>query len=149
LELPLALACLLACCWVSVTMMSEHADSEKHNVPSLKRIGAATLGLLSGHVELLGVELEEQKICALRTLFWTALIIVAGLLLIIGLSLLVLVSLWDEYRLQAIIGLCFFYTYALLLGVWRLRVTLKAAADPFNATREELARNRDRLLSKG
>lgn len=114
--------------------------------PSLKRLGAATLGLLSGHVELFGVELQEQKIHGLRAFMWTGLALSVGLLLVIALSALVLLLLWDNYRMQAMVGLCVFYAVALLLCLWRLRATLKATSVPFSATRTELARNRERLF---
>lgn len=119
---------------------------ETSTTPSLKRFGAATLGLLSGHVELFGVELQEQKIHGLRALMWAGSVLFVGLLLLIVLSALVLLFFWDSYRMQAMIGLCAFYAIALLLCIWRLRATLKATSVPFSATRTELARNRDRLL---
>lgn len=127
-------------------MMNEEEKNRVSAMPSLKRFGAAALGLLSGHVELLGVELQEQKTYGLHTLVWTGLSMMAGLLLVIGLSALLLVALWDEYRLQAIIGLCAFYGVASLLCLWRLRVTLRRSSSPFSATRAELARNREQLL---
>ena len=126
--------------------MTNETENASVTRPSLKRFGAATLGLLSGHVELFGVELQEQKFFGLRALVWTWLALLAGLLLVIGLSAVVLVALWDNYRLHALIGLCIFYAVALLICLWRLRVTLKAAYNPFSATRAELARNRDRLF---
>lgn len=121
-------------------------ETDNSTAPSLKRFGAAALGLVSGHVELFGVELQEQKIHGLRALVWTWLALLAGLLLVVGLSALVLLLLWDGYRLQALIGLCAFYAVALLLCLLRLRVTLKATSVPFKATRTELSRNRDRLM---
>lgn len=127
-------------------MTNEVNDTTTGTRPSLKRFGAAALGLVSGHVELFGVELQEQKTYGLRALVWTGLTMMAGLLLVIGLSALLLVALWDTYRLHAIIGLCVFYGIALLLCLWRLRVTLKASSMPFSATRAELARNREQLL---
>ena len=126
--------------------MTNESESAPATRPSIKRFGAATLGLLSGHVELFGVELQEQKLYGLRALVRTWLALLAGLLLAIGLSAVVLVVLWDDYRLHALIGLCFFYACALLICFWRLRVTLKAASNPFSATRAELARNRERLF---
>ena len=126
--------------------MTNETDDAMATTPSLKRFGAATLGLISGHVELFGVELQEQKMHGLSALVWTWLALLAGLLLMIGLSALVLFALWDSYRLQAIIGLCFFYAIALLICLWRLRITLKAASNPFSATRAELVRDRERLL---
>jgi uncharacterized membrane protein YqjE len=119
---------------------------EASTTPSLKRFGAATLGLLSGHVELFGVELQEQKIHGLRAFMWAGLALSVGLLLVIALSALVLLLLWDSYRMQAMVGLCVFYAVVLLLCLWRLRITLKATSVPFSATRTELARNRERLM---
>jgi uncharacterized membrane protein YqjE len=127
-------------------MTNETGNSPAGSAPSLKRFGAAALGLLSGHVELLGAELQEQKIYGLRTLVWTGLVMMAGLLLVIGLSALLLVALWDDYRLHAIIGLCVFYAMVLLVCLWRLRITLKASSKPFSATRAELVRSREQLL---
>ena len=41
-------------------MSGTHTDNP--STPSLSRFGAAALGLLHNHVELLGLELQEQKI---------------------------------------------------------------------------------------
>jgi len=122
-------------------------ETDNSAAPSLKRFGAATLGLLSGHVELFGMELQEQKIYGLRAFMWAGAVLFIGLLLLIGLSALVLLFFWDSCRMQAMVGLCVFYIVALLLCIWRLRITLKATSVPFSATRTELARNRDGLLS--
>jgi uncharacterized membrane protein YqjE len=114
--------------------------------PSLARFGAAGLGLLHGHIELLGLELQEQKSNSLQALALTALTLLAGWLLLLGLSALLLIALWDDYRLQAISGLCLFYALLLLASLWRLRKLLNSASNPFSASLYELARDRERLL---
>ncbi|KAF1068984.1 MAG: hypothetical protein GAK45_01209 [Pseudomonas citronellolis] len=114
--------------------------------PSLRRLGAAFLGLLHGHVELLGVELQEQKARTLGLLLFAGLALVFTLLLIMGLSVVVLVVFWDSYRLAAALGLCFFYCLGGALCAWRLFVLATDDASPFRATLEELARDRERLL---
>lgn len=121
-------------------------ETDNSTVPSLKRFGAAALGLVSGHVELFGVELQEQKMHGLRVFMWAGSVLFVGLLLMVALSALALLFFWDSYRMQAMIGLCVFHAVALAVCLWRLRVTLKATAVPFSATRTELARNRDRLM---
>ncbi len=126
--------------------MTNETDNTPLTRPSIKRFGAATLGLLSDHVELLGVELQEQKMHGMRALVWTGMALFNGLLLMMGLSVLLLVLLWDSYRLQAIVGLCTFYASALLLSLWRLHVALKRTSLPFSATRAELNRSREQLL---
>ena len=42
------------------------AQSAPADDSALRRVGAATLGLLHGHLELLGIELQEQKDAGLR-----------------------------------------------------------------------------------
>ncbi|ELC0878047.1 phage holin family protein [Pseudomonas aeruginosa] len=114
--------------------------------PSLRRFGAAFLGLLHGHVELFGIELQEQKANTLRLLLFAGLALVFALLLLVGLSLLVLIVFWDTNRLAAALGLCLFYVIGSLFCGWRLYQSINDESSPFSATLEELANDRERLL---
>ncbi|MDR3410017.1 MAG: phage holin family protein, partial [Formivibrio sp.] len=76
---------------------------------SSRRLGAAFLGLLHSHVELLGIELQEQKSRTITLLLFAGLALVFALLALVALSGLVLILLWDSYRMAGIIGLCLFY----------------------------------------
>ncbi|QRY82505.1 phage holin family protein [Pseudomonas sp. PDNC002] len=116
------------------------------NSPSLRRFGAAILGLLHGHVELLGVELQEQKTRTVQMLLMAGLALVFALLLLVALSVLVLIIFWDSYRLPAAIGLCVFYIGGCLFCAWRLHMLVSDESSPFSATLDELARDRERLL---
>lgn len=125
--------------------MSEGKDpADSH--PSLRRFGAAFLGLLHGHVELFGIELQEQKANTLRLLLFAGLALVFALLLLVGLSLLVLIVFWDTNRLAAALGLCLFYVIGSLFCGWRLYQSINDESSPFSATLEELANDRERLL---
>ncbi|AIL60826.1 membrane protein [Pseudomonas alkylphenolica] len=90
------------------------SESNSTGTASSKRLGAAVLGLLHGHVELFGIELQEQKARTLGLLLFAGLALVFALLLLVALSALVLVLLWDSYRLAGIVGLCVFYGVAAL-----------------------------------
>ncbi|MGG2515127.1 phage holin family protein [Pseudomonas aeruginosa] len=125
--------------------MSEGKDPADGR-PSLRRFGAAFLGLLHGHVELFGVELQEQKANTLRLLLFAGLALVFALLLLVGLSLLVLIVFWDTNRLAAALGLCLFYVIGSLFCGWRLYQSINDESSPFSATLEELANDRERLL---
>ena len=111
-----------------------------------RRLGAAVLGLLHSHVELLGIELQEQKARTVSLLLFAGLALVFGLLLLIGLSALVMILLWDSYRISGILGLCVFYTLAAVFCGVRLKAAVFDESSPFNATLEELAKDRERLL---
>ncbi|MBG4744961.1 phage holin family protein [Pseudomonas aeruginosa] len=125
--------------------MSEGKDPADGR-PSLRRFGAAFLGLLHGHVELFGIELQEQKANTLRLLLFAGLALVFALLLLVGLSLLVLIVFWDTNRLAAALGLCLFYVIGSLFCGWRLYQSINDESSPFSATLEELANARERLL---
>ncbi|HGM8255169.1 phage holin family protein [Pseudomonas aeruginosa] len=125
--------------------MSEGKDPADGR-PSLRRFGAAFLGLLHGHVELFGIELQEQKANTLRLLLFAGLALVFALLLLVGLSLLALIVFWDTNRLAAALGLCLFYVIGSLFCGWRLYQSINDESSPFSATLEELANDRERLL---
>lgn len=113
---------------------------------SSRRLGAAILGLLHGHVELFGIELQEQKARTLNLLLFAGLALVFALLLLTALSALLLVLLWDSYRLAGIIGLCVFYGIAALFCAIRLKTAVHDELSPFRGTLEELAKDREHLL---
>ncbi|AWA37768.1 hypothetical protein DBV33_03900 [Pseudomonas fluorescens] len=111
-----------------------------------RRLGAAFLGLLHGHVELFGIELQEQKARTVSLLLFAGLALVFALLLLVGLSTLVLILFWETYRLPAIIALCVFYSLACVFCAMRLRAAIFDESSPFHGTLEELANDRERLL---
>lgn len=114
--------------------------------PSLRRLGAAVLGLVQGHVELFGHELQEQRHQAVRIMLLAGLCIGFALLLLMGLSALLLILFWDSHRLLVASGLCLFYALGLAgCGSW-LIMGLRNAEMPFRASLDELQRDREQLL---
>ncbi|MFC6298468.1 hypothetical protein GNF76_17475 [Pseudomonas sp. CCM 7893] len=111
-----------------------------------RRLGAAVLGLLHSHVELFGIELQEQKARTVSLLLFAGLALVFALLLLVGLSALVMILVWDTYRLAGIISLCVFYVLAAAFCGLRLKAAIFDESTPFHATLEELANDRERLL---
>lgn len=125
---------------------TQDASSANADSSPLRGIGAAALGMLHAHLELLGIELQEQKAASLRQLLYAGLALLFGLLLLFAISVLVLLLCWDSHRLEAIIALCLFHGLGCLLALWRLRTALRRQASPFSASLEELARDREQLL---
>lgn len=126
--------------------LGTESGSAADQTSSPRRLGAAFLGLLHSHVELFGIELQEQKARTLSLLLFAGLALVFALLLLTGLSALLLIVLWDSYRLAGIIGLCVFYTLAAIFCAMRLKAAIFDESSPFNATLEELANDRERLM---
>ncbi|PVZ20362.1 MULTISPECIES: phage holin family protein [unclassified Pseudomonas] len=107
---------------------------------------AAFLGLVHSHLELLGIELQEQKARTLSLLLFAGLALVFALLALVALSGLILILLWDNYRIPGMIGLCVFYLLAGLFCAMRLKAAIFDESSPFHATLEELANDRERLM---
>ncbi|HLT03433.1 MAG TPA: phage holin family protein [Pseudomonas sp.] len=131
--------------------MEDHSDTRQETAaagdgPSVRRIGGALLGLLEGHVELLGLEIKEEKARTLRLVIHAALGLVFGLLLVIGLSSAIVIAAWDDYRMVAILGLCALYAIGLAVCLGKVRSQVRHQERPFHDTLEEMARNRERLL---
>jgi uncharacterized membrane protein YqjE len=111
-----------------------------------RRLGAAVLGLLHSHIELFGIELQEQKSRTVSLLLFAGLALVFALLALVALSGLILILLWDNYRIPGMIGLCVFYLLAGLFCGLRLKAAVFDESSPFSGTLEELANDRERLL---
>lgn len=114
--------------------------------PPSRRLLSGVLGLLHSHVELLGIELQEQKSRTLSLLLFAGLALVFALLALVALSGLILILLWDTYRIPGMIGLCVFYLLAGVFCALRLKAAIFDESSPFHATLEELAKDRERLL---
>lgn len=114
--------------------------------PSLKKLGGALFGLAQGHLELIAIELQEEKSRSFRLLLFSGLSLIFGLLVLLGLCTVVLIAFWDDYRLQAAIGLSLLFSVALAFCVSKAMNLARAGQSPFQATLEELARDKERLL---
>jgi uncharacterized membrane protein YqjE len=114
--------------------------------PSLKKLGGAALGLLHGHIELVGIEFQEEKSRTFQLFIFSALALFFGLLITMGISAAIMIACWENHRLAAIVGLCLFYGIALLLSIGKAIQLVRKGETPFHATLEELNRNRERLL---
>lgn len=111
-----------------------------------RRLGAAVLGMLHSHIELFGIELQEQKSRTVSLLLFAGLALVFALLALVAVSGLILILLWENYRIPGMIGLALFYLLAGLFCAMRLKAAIFDESSPFSGTLEELANDRERLL---
>lgn len=120
-------------------------DSQDSSAPSLKRLGQASAALLLSHLELFGIELQEEKARFVKIGVLFALSIVFALLALFAASALVLIYFWDTHRLAAAGALLAFYVVALVLSICKVSNLFAQASNAFSATRQELARHRELL----
>lgn len=114
--------------------------------PSLKKLGGVAVGLLQSHLELLGIEFQEEKSRSFQLFLFAGVALIFGLLLLVGLSAALMIYFWDSHRMLAAIGLCALYGCGLLFALLRARSLLQRGETPFQTTLEELARTRENLL---
>lgn len=108
----------------------------------LARAGASLLASVQDRIELLSVELQEEKYRLIQTFVWvSAAIFTAGLAIAFA-SLAVVYYFWENARVAALGGLALFYTGVFAGVVYGFRRYLARQPRPFAATLEELREDR-------
>ncbi|VVE85401.1 phage holin family protein [Pandoraea sputorum] len=113
--------------------------------PSLRHLTGASIAIVQSRLELIGIELTEEKERLKGVAFLGLAAMLFGVLALVSLTALVIVVFWDTYRLPAISGV--FIMYFLLAG-WcaaRARDILRKAPMPFEATLAEFEKDRNAL----
>ena len=123
--------------------MSVHATDGI--VQSGRRMLAILIGMMRTRLNLLAVELMEEKSRIWLMLVLTALALIFASMALLMLSLLVIVAFWDDNRLLAIGSLLAFYVAATLGALFFLRHKAKMGSSLFAGTLGELAKDSDAL----
>lgn len=113
--------------------------------PSLRHLADALLGIFQSRLELIGIELTEEKERLVGVAFLGLAAMLFGVLALVSLTALMIVVFWDTYRLPAISGIVIVYC---LLAGWcatRARDILREAPIPFEATLTEFEKDRNAL----
>lgn len=116
---------------------------------SLKGLFGTTLGLLQNRLQLLGVELAEERLRLLSLLTWGAVALVSLSAGLVFLAVFLTVLLWDSNRLLA---LGVFSALFLGGGIVALLMTLRlarAGSTLFTASLAELQKDRATLAADG
>lgn len=109
---------------------------------SLREFGASLLATMHSRVELVALELQEEKLRLVQTFVWISAVMFALFLTLGFASVTVLYLTPPAQRPLVLVALSSFYllaTVALTLG---LRRHVRSQPRPFNATLEELEKDR-------
>ena len=101
------------------------------------------LGSAHDRLQLLAVELHEEKFRLIQIFIWIGAIIFLGVLALVFLSLAVVILLWDTARVAAICALATAYSVGLVATVIGFRRYLQRQPRPFAATLGELKQDRE------
>lgn len=114
--------------------------------PSIKKLGGAFVGLLQGHLELIGIEFQEEKTRTLQLFLLAGVSLILAMLIMIGVSAAIVIAFWDSSPILAILSLCVLYAAGMAFCIHRAVGLARDCVHPFQATLDELARNREKLL---
>lgn len=110
-------------------------------VRSGRRMLAILVSMVRTRLNLLAVELMQEKSRIWLLLLLTALALLFALMALLTLSLFVIVAFWDDNRLLAIGCLFAFYVAATLATLFVLRRKSKVGSKLFSGTLDELAKD--------
>lgn len=109
---------------------------------SFKALGDSLLGSLQGRIELVSLELQEEKYRLIQILFWIGGALFSAAMALIFLSLVLVYFFWESARLAVMAGLSGFYVAAFIATVVGFRRFLARQPRPFGGTLEELEEDR-------
>ena len=117
-------------------------------VVSLKRLAGTLLAIIQTRLELLSVELEEERLRVQQMLLYASVALLCFGLAIMLLTVFIVVLFWDSYRLQVVGGLSALFFVAGFV-IWNaLRRLAREKPKPFSGSLAELAADIDRLTPK-
>ncbi|HMB56506.1 MAG TPA: phage holin family protein [Arenimonas sp.] len=124
------------------------SDDEIKKAPPgpLQRLAASFLGLMQSHLGLFSIELEETRERLIKTLVLVIVGAGAIVLCLLTVTLAVILMVDEAHRLYAVLGLLAFFIVLALACLGAAWYGVKHGPEPFAMTREELRRDRERLL---
>lgn len=130
--------------------MSEQGAGEPATgiLQSLRNLATTLVALLQNRLELLATDLEEERVRLLQVLFWAAGALFFFALGVLMITMIVLLLLWDSYRLTGIVVLAAVFlaiAAGLAIGVYK-RIHRRSRL--FSASLDELAKDKERLTSR-
>ncbi|MBN3763161.1 phage holin family protein [Burkholderia sp. Ac-20365] len=109
----------------------------------LRRILSSFFSILQTRLELIGIELAEEKDRLLMVLFMGLAAMMLATMALIALTALVAIAFWDTYRWQALAGITIVYAIAAIGCALRARSGLRNAPMIFEATLNEFEKDRE------
>ncbi len=109
---------------------------------SFRKLGDSLIGTVHDRIELLSIELQEEKLRAIRLFVAVGAALFAGLMAVTLASVTLVYLFWESARLWVLLGLTLLYAGAatgIALGV---RCSLSRQPKPFAGTLQELKEDR-------
>jgi uncharacterized membrane protein YqjE len=114
---------------------------------SFRALGESLVVSLHDRIELVAVELQEEKFRLIQIFFWISAVVFTAMMTIVFASLTLVYLFWDSARLTALGGLTIVYAGVSITVIVLFRRYLSRQPQPFAATTGELTRDRACLQS--
>ena len=112
-------------------------------IDSARHLGAGLLEAAEDRLELLSLELHEEKLRLIQIVLMISAGVFAGTMALVFLSLMVVYLFWDSARIAVLASLTGFYILAFILVIIAFRRFIARLPTPFPALRAELANDRE------
>ena len=112
---------------------------------SLRQLLGTLAGIAHTRIELLGTEVEEQVARLTWMLLWTIISLFLAFTTMVLIAVAILVAFWDTNRILAATLLAAGFAVLALISCLRVRALARERPHLFQATLEELAKDRERL----
>jgi uncharacterized membrane protein YqjE len=118
-------------------------QSQREDHSPLRRILSSVFSILQTRLELVGIELAEEKDRLFGVLFLGLAAMMLATMALIALTALVAIVFWDTYRWQSLAGITAVYAIAALVCAVKARSGLHSAPMVFEATLAEFEKDRE------
>jgi uncharacterized membrane protein YqjE len=123
--------------------MTTENQSRRPDHGALRRLINAILAMTQAKLELIGIELAEEKERLLAVLFLGLAAVVLASMALFALTVLIAIAFWDTWRWQAFLGITVIYALGALFCGLKARNGLRHAPLAFQTTLDELEKDRD------
>jgi uncharacterized membrane protein YqjE len=110
---------------------------------SLRGFADGLIGSAHDRLQLLAVELQEEKNRLIQIFIWISAIVFLAMLAVVFASMALVVLLWETSRITVVCSLAGVYIAALVVAVIGFRRYLKRQPKPFAETLNELREDRE------
>jgi uncharacterized membrane protein YqjE len=123
--------------------MTTERQSQHDTQGPLRRIVNSVFAIFETRLELIGIELAEEKERLIGVLFLGLAAMMLTMMSLITLTVLIAIAFWDTYRWQSLAAITVAYALVAVLCAVRARAGLINAPNVFDSTLAEFKKDRD------
>jgi uncharacterized membrane protein YqjE len=138
----------LAAAATIIDLMDARLPGSSGLLGSLRGLADGLLGSAHDRLELLTIELHEEKYRLVQIFIWISAIVFLAALALVFVSFALVVLLWESARLTVVGALAVAYVGGLIATVMGFRSYLKRQPKPFAGTLAELKNDRECIRSE-